>query len=104
MAMTVRTQIAGEKAQLSLSGRFDFTAHREFRQSYESALKQPGIKGIEVDLRGGDYIDSSALGMLLLLKESAERGRMRLALTNCTGSVRRVLDVANFGKLFSLSS
>jgi anti-anti-sigma factor len=103
MSMTVKTQVNGEKAKLSLRGRFDFTAHREFRQGYESVLQQPGIKGLEVDLGGVDYIDSSALGMLLLLKESAEHGRAQLALTNCTGSVRRVLDVANFGKLFSLS-
>jgi anti-anti-sigma factor len=101
--MTVKTQVVGNGAKLSLSGRFDFTAHREFRQSYENVLQQPGIAGLEVDLGGVDYIDSSALGMLLLLKESAERGNLRLALTNCTGSVRRVLDVANFGKLFSLS-
>ncbi len=103
MAMTVKTQIAGEKAQLSLSGRFDFTAHCEFRQSYEDVLKQAGLRGLAVDLSGVDYIDSSALGMLLLLKESAERSQLQLSLVNCTGSVRRVLDVANFGKLFSLS-
>jgi hypothetical protein len=30
MAMTVKTQVIGEKAKLSLSGRFDFTMHREF--------------------------------------------------------------------------
>jgi anti-anti-sigma factor len=103
MGMTVKTRTAGENAKLSLSGRFDFTVHREFRQSYESLLKQPGVKGLEVDLGGVDYIDSSALGMLLLLKESAEREKMKLALTHCTGAVRRVLDVANFGKLFALS-
>lgn len=103
MALTVKTQVTGEKATLNLNGRFDFTAHREFRRSYESTLKEPGVKGLEIDLGGVDYIDSSALGMLLLLKESAERSRKQLALTNCTGAVRRVMDVANFGKLFSLS-
>ncbi len=103
MGMTVKTRVTGEKAQLSLSGRFDFTAHREFRQGYESALKQPGVTGLEIDLGGVDYIDSSALGMLLLLRENAERDSLRLALTNCTGSVRRVLDIANFGQLFALS-
>ncbi|MGE0682974.1 MAG: STAS domain-containing protein [Candidatus Binatia bacterium] len=103
MTMTVKTQVTGEKAKLSLSGRFDFTAHREFRQSYEDVLRQSGVAGLEVDLGGVDYIDSSALGMLLLLKENVERSRLQLVLTNCRGSVRRVLDVANFGKLFSLS-
>jgi anti-anti-sigma factor len=78
-------------------------AHREFRQSYEEVMSQPGVKGLEVDLGGVDYIDSSALGMSLLLKESVERNHLRLALTNGNGSVRHVLDVVNFGKLFSLS-
>ena len=103
MAMTVKTQIVGDNVHLSLNGRFDFTAHREFRQGYEQVLKQAGLKGVALDLSGVDYIDSSALGMLLLLKEDAERGRMQLSLINCSGSVRRVLDIANFGKLFHLS-
>jgi anti-anti-sigma factor len=103
MAMTIKTQVAGENAQLSLSGRFDFTAHREFRQGYEDLLKQTGLKGLAVDLSGVNYIDSSALGMLLLLRESAVRSQLWLSLINCTGAVRRVLDVANFGKLFPLS-
>ena len=103
MAISVKTEISGEQAKLSLSGRFDFTAHREFRQGCEGALSQSSITGLEVDLGGVDYIDSSALGMLLLLKENVDRAQCRLTLTNCHGPVRRVLDVANFGKLFSLS-
>jgi HptB-dependent secretion and biofilm anti anti-sigma factor len=74
VAMTVKMQVTGEKAKLSLGGRFDFTVHREFRRGYENALRQPGITGLEVDLGGVDYIDSSVLDMLLLLKESAEHG------------------------------
>jgi anti-anti-sigma factor len=101
--MSVTTRIEGETAQLNLSGRFDFTAHREFRQSYEEVLQRAEIKGISVDLGKVDYIDSSALGMLLLFKEGADRRQVPLSLINCAGSVRRVLDIANFGKLFSLS-
>jgi anti-anti-sigma factor len=64
-----------DRATLSLSGRFDFSAHGEFRRHYEEVMKQAGVKGLDVDLGGVDYIDSSALGMLLLLKESADRAR-----------------------------
>jgi anti-anti-sigma factor len=103
MALDVQVHVNGNKAVLSLRGRFDFTAHRDFRQSYEGILQQPGVKRLELNLGSVDYIDSSALGMLLLLKESAEGAQRSVALTNCQGAVRRVLDMANFGKLFSLS-
>jgi anti-anti-sigma factor len=103
MAMAIKVQVKGDKATLSLSGRFDFTAHREFRQGYEGLLQQPGTKTLAVDLGGVEYIDSSALGMLLLLKESAAAAKHTVALVNCHGAVRRVLDVANFDKLFTLS-
>jgi anti-anti-sigma factor len=103
MAMEVKVRVDGGKATLSLSGRFDFTAHREFRQGYEGILQQPGTKSLAIDLGGVEYIDSSALGMLLLLKESAAAAKHTVALVNCRGTVRRVLDVANFDKLFTLS-
>lgn len=102
MALEVKVQGHDDRATLSLSGRLDFSAHGEFRRSYEEVMKRAGVKGLEVDLGGVDYIDSSALGILLLLKESADRAQHQLALVNCRGAVRRVLEVANFTKLFTL--
>jgi anti-anti-sigma factor len=102
MAMSISTQVTAEKARLTLQGRFDFSAHRDFRQGYEKLITQPEVKSIEVNMSGVEYIDSSALGMLLVLREAVIRNQQQLMLTNCTSSVRRVLDVANFGKLFVL--
>ncbi len=100
--MDVKVQVSGEKATLSLSGRFDFTAHKEFRQHAERTVQNNGITGVEVDLSGVEYLDSSALGMLLLLKENAEKSKQSVSLINCQGAVRRILEVANFDKLFRL--
>jgi anti-anti-sigma factor len=83
--------------------RFDFNTHREFRNAYETALATPGVRTIHVDLKDVAYLDSSALGMLLLLKEKAEVTGQNVALVNSHGTVRDILDVANFNKLFSIS-
>jgi anti-anti-sigma factor len=91
-----------ETAVIRLSGRFDFSRHREFKNCYETALKEPMLRRIEVDLHGVDYLDSSALGMLLLLKERADARALPITLLNCVGIVREILDVANFGKMFTL--
>ncbi|MBI5746077.1 MAG: STAS domain-containing protein [Nitrospirae bacterium] len=100
--MQVKTRRCEDKVVLSLSGRFDFTGHRDFRSGYEEVLKESGMQEIEVDLGGVDYMDSSALGMLLLLKEKAAMSNQKVILSNCKGTIRQILEVANFGKLFTI--
>lgn len=100
MTMQVKVQIDNGKARLSLNGRFDFNSHREFRNAYEEAIKGYKVDDVEVDLGGVDYIDSSALGMLLLFKEKAAVENKKVILVNCHGTVLQILKVANFDKLF----
>ena len=87
---------------IKLQGRFDFNAHREFRATIDTALLETPDQ-IRVDLAGVDYLDSSALGMLLMLRDKAQGVKKTVALANCRGSVRQVLDIANFSKLFAIS-
>lgn len=90
-------------AELKLSGRFDFNAHREFRSAYESLVNDGSIRSINVDMAGVEYLDSSALGMLLMLRDKVNAAGKTLSLLNARGSVRQVLDIANFGKLFTIA-
>jgi HptB-dependent secretion and biofilm anti anti-sigma factor len=89
------------KSVIVLQGRFDFNAHREFRESVDQAVKDPA-REIHVDLAGVDYLDSSALGMLLMLRDRAKGASKEVTLANARGSVKQVIDIANFGKLFAL--
>ncbi len=100
----MNTQIAhtNGKSVIRLEGRFDFSAHRAFRDAYESQLRDTQVQELEVDLGQVDYVDSSALGMLLVLKEKAAARAKAVALANCRGTVRQVLEIANFGKLFPM--
>ena len=89
------------KTVIVLQGRFDFNAHREFRDAVEQSVKETAQQ-IMVDLGGVDYIDSSALGMLLMLRDKAKGAGKEVQLGNTRGSVKQVIDIANFGKLFPL--
>ena len=89
------------KAVIILQGRFDFNAHREFREAVDQAVKD-AAHDVHVDLGGVDYLDSSALGMLLMLRDRAKGAGKEVALANARGSVKQVIDIANFGKLFAL--
>mgnify|MGYP000564831300 CR=1 FL=1 len=76
--------------------------HRCFKQSYEDAFAGQGVSEVVVDMREVEYLDSSALGMLLLLRDKGKAMGKPVSLANCAGTVRDVLRVANFDKLFAL--
>jgi anti-anti-sigma factor len=98
----ITTSVENGNARISMAGRFDFNSHRQFREAYQQVLDDSTIKELEIDLGSVDYLDSSALGMLLLLREKTSAANKSLALTNCRGVVQQVLDVANFNKLFTI--
>ena len=100
--MNVSVDHQNGKARLALKGRFDFTCHRGFKQAYEDAFAGAGVAEVVVDMGEVDYLDSSALGMLLLLRDKGKAMGKPVSLANCGGTVRDVLRVANFDKLFTL--
>jgi anti-anti-sigma factor len=91
------------KVVIKLAGRFDFNTHREFRAAYEPLVTDSAVRSVAVDFAGVDYLDSSALGMLLMLRDKLGGANKEVALTGVRGNVKQVLDIANFGKLFQIS-
>lgn len=103
MALNIKVRNKKDKVRLVLKGRFDFHSNADFRRVYEEELQENRSGGIEVDFRGVDYMDSSALGMLLLLKERAGAVNREISLVNCSGTIRQILDVVNFSKMFAIT-
>jgi HptB-dependent secretion and biofilm anti anti-sigma factor len=91
------------KAVIKLNGRFDFNTHRDFRAAYEPLLADAALGGVTVDFLGVDYLDSSALGMLLMLRDKMGGANKEVSLSGVHGNVKQVLNIANFGKLFQIS-
>jgi anti-anti-sigma factor len=88
------------QALVRLQGRFDFNAHREFREAIDTVLASPATV-VVVDFAGVEYLDSS-LGMLLMLRDRAKSAAREVTLAGCRGAVKQILDIANFGKLFKI--
>lgn len=100
--MNVTQETLKDTQTIRLAGRFDFNSYKEFRSAYGKGLDDAAVRKIEVDFSGVDYLDSSALGMLLLLRERAQAGKKSVTLANCRGVVRQVLEVANFQTVFNM--
>ena len=100
--MDVKVRSDSDKSVIQLGGRFDFNAHREFRDAIDQVLVQRTAQAIHIDMGEVTYMDSSALGMLLMMRDKARTTGKTVSLANTRGSVRQVLDIANFGKLFPI--
>ena len=100
--MAINVQIHDRSARIAMSGRFDFQVHRDFKDAYTPLLDNPAVREIEVEMSKVDYLDSSALGMLMLLNERAKAANKPVSLLNTSGVVSQVLEVANFSKIFDI--
>lgn len=92
-----------DEVTISVVGKFDFNVHKEFRAAYEKALEdRGGLARYTIDFRSTEYIDSSALGMLLMLRERVGKDA-HIALVHCNNEIKSILDISNFNKLFSIN-
>ena len=83
---------------ITLEGDFDFLVHKGFRESYTTVDNKPNK--VIVDLRKTKYMDSSALGMLLILKEVFPDAFIQIINTN--DFVKELLSISNFDKIFNI--
>ena len=100
--MGISTKIVDHTAMINMTGRFDFNVQRNFKEEYDPQLHNAAVSAIEVNLAGVDYLDSSALGMLLMLRERAATAGKSLKLCKPGVSVAQILEIANFAKLFTI--
>ena len=100
--MAISIQIRDNVGRITMEGRFDFQVHREFKEAYTPLVDNAAVREIEVEMSKVDYLDSSALGMLMLLNERAKGANKTVSLLNTSGVVSQVLEVANFSKIFNI--
>jgi len=100
--MSVSSTLSADGKQLTITvdGRFDFSAHQAFRDAYEKLSPVP--EKIIVDMADTTYLDSSALGMLLLLRDYAGGDQADINLINCNEDIRKILAISNFEQLFTI--
>ena len=100
MNVTVKNAEQGNTIIITTGSRFDFNSHKEFRDAYSSASPDSRFT---IDMKNTSYMDSSALGMILLLREFAGGNASRINIVNCDTEILKVFQISNFDQLFSIS-
>ena len=102
--MKVTTTITGDRAVLAIEGRFQYDAVMSFRQEMEPLACNAQLNHMEIDFSRATYIDSSALGVLLVARDMARKNKKSIALIHCRDDVLQVLNIARFDTLFTITS
>lgn len=95
--MPIHVSTDGKNVTIALEERFNFEIHREFRDLYAQCASDSFFV---IDMIRVEYLDSSALGMLLLLREYAGGDKAHINIINCSPTVGRIFKVSNFDRLF----
>lgn len=100
--MTLKKHISDDKkiVTISIEDRFDFSVHQLFRDAYSDHVKD-GTSFV-LDLSKTTYMDSSALGMILLLKDHVEKTTGQLKISKPNESVNKILEIAQFHRLMTI--
>lgn len=99
MAISGSVDNGGDSVGIKITGRFDFNAHHDFRNIYRN---EKSGADYTIDMSGTEYIDSSALGMLLLLREHAGNESSKITISGCNEDIKKIFAISNFEKLFAI--
>lgn len=100
MSVISRVENHGKSTLIRITGRFDFNQHASFRQ----LLNEINTNNLLiVDLTAAEYMDSSALGLLLLLRQKAGKNSIELHYTQ-SSVIEKVLAASNFSRLFTFKA
>jgi anti-anti-sigma regulatory factor len=99
--MAVSSQLSrdGRTITIYVQGAFDSPIHKSFHDAYHQY--PPDLHYI-VDLNQVSRFDSSALGMLLLLRDHAGGDEAQITLRGCPKEAREILNVSQFERLFEI--
>lgn len=100
--MGLNTVVNGDVVTISINGIFDVSVYELFKEACSAHLSD-SVKFV-IDLNKTTYMDSSALGMLLLLREKTQGDKERVKLINVGENILSILEVAQFQQLFNIQT
>lgn len=98
---SVKSTVSNDCGTVYIDGSFAFQLQGEFRQAYESLAEK--CKEVRVDLDRADYMDSSGLGMLLVMKKFLDGKNMKYEIVGSKGQTYDLLQLTHFNKYFKIN-
>ena len=92
---------SGDICRVVMSGKFTFSDHIEFKNIFK-IFEDNMTKHLEIDLSKVEFVDSAALGLLLLVLDEAAKTNVKLKLLRPCGHVQKMFKISRFYDLFNI--
>lgn len=89
---------------IKIKGSFKFDYFAKFKNAYTPYVDDKDLTFV-LDFSKVEFVDSSALGMLLIFREEVEKSNTKkstIKIIKANQEVSNILSIANFGKLFEV--
>jgi anti-anti-sigma factor len=85
---------------ITIDGIFDLSLQGDFRKAYEESGHS--VRYV-IDLRGTEYMDSSAFGMLLVFKDYVGGDGADISIVNASSDLKKSFSMLQFDRMFKVS-
>lgn len=101
--MSLDKEFSSDSKQLTIyiEEKFDFSKVQDFRIAYSDESQK--FDTVVINLQKTEYMDSSALGMLLNMHRSLGGQVTKFKIVQCRPQVLKILKIARFDKKFDIS-
>ncbi len=89
-----------QQANIILPSRFDYGYHKEFQRQCTEHLDNQSITGIVFDFSRVEYLDSAALGMMMMWQRRAVAAQKKMMIKGAKGATAQILEMANMKRIF----
>lgn len=100
--MEYACETKGNEFHIQVGGRMTHADHRGFR-GVLAAINEAASKRIVFDLGKAEFMDSSALGMLLIVRDAAVQQSRVVVLKGAQGQVEKLIAIGKLHKYFEIA-
>lgn len=99
--MSIKAEVVDNSIlTIQIGDRFDFSMVTEFRKTFENL--DANVTQIDIDLSDTQYMDSSALGMLLNMQKTLAERQLTYRILHARPQIARILQISRFNKRFDI--
>ena len=99
--MEYACETKGNDFHIQVSGRMTHADHRGFR-GILAGINEAAVSRIVFDLGHAEFMDSSALGMLLIVRDAAVQQQRQVVLKGAHGQVEKLIAIGKLHKYFEI--
>jgi anti-sigma B factor antagonist len=94
----------GQTAVVTLAGELDMAATFRLEPELERLTRDGDVSALVIDMQDVEFMDSSALGLLLATQQRLRAEGLRFLLANPSRSVRRMLDLTGVADALTVTT